>query len=152
VVENMKCPFCESEETKVVDKRDNRDDSSTRRRRQCLRCTKRFTTYERIEKADLSIQKKDGSLEIFDVEKIKKGIKKAVDEDKIADEDINSFVEEIERYVLNSKDTVQSKQIGLMTLEWLRDKDPLAYIRFASVYKEFKSLDDIKKEIDDLKT
>jgi transcriptional repressor NrdR len=147
----MKCPFCESEETKVVDKRDNRDDSSTRRRRQCLRCTKRFTTYERIEKADLSIQKKDGSLEIFDVEKIKKGIKKAVDEDKIADEDINSFVEEIERYVLNSKDTVQSKQIGLMTLEWLRDKDPLAYIRFASVYKEFKSLDDIKKEIDDLK-
>jgi transcriptional repressor NrdR len=151
VVENMKCPFCESEETKVVDKRDNRDDSSTRRRRQCLRCTKRFTTYERIEKADLSIQKKDGSLEIFDVEKIKKGIKKAVDEDKIADEDINSFVEEIERYVLNSKDTVQSKEIGLMTLEWLRDKDPLAYIRFASVYKEFKSLDDIKKEIDDLK-
>ncbi len=146
----MKCPFCDSEATKVVDKRDNRDDSSTRRRRQCLRCSKRFTTYERIEKADLSIQKKDGSLEIFDTEKIKKGIKKAVDEDKINDEDIDEFVEEIERYVLNSKETVQSKEIGLMILEWLKNKDALAYIRFASVYKSFKSLSDVKNEIENL--
>jgi len=146
----MKCPFCDSEATKVVDKRDNRDDSSTRRRRQCLRCSKRFTTYERIEKADLSIQKKDGSLAIFDTEKIKKGIKKAIEEEKITDEEIDDFVEEIERYVLNSKETVQSKEIGLMILEWLRNKDPLAYIRFASVYKSFKSLGDIKKEIESL--
>lgn len=146
----MKCPFCASEATKVIDKRDNRDDSSTRRRRQCLRCSKRFTTYERIEKADLSIQKKDGSLQIFNTEKIKKGIKKAVDEDKISDEDIDEFIEEIERHVLNSKETVQSKEIGLMILEWLKDKDALAYIRFASVYKSFKSLDDVKNEIESL--
>lgn len=147
----MKCPFCESESTKVVDKRDNRDDSSTRRRRQCLRCSKRFTTYERIEKADLSIQKKDGSLEIFDPEKIRKGIRRAVEEDKVSERDIDDFVDSVERFVLNSNETVQSREIGLMILEWLRDRDPLAYIRFASVYKEFNSLDDIKKEIEDLK-
>jgi transcriptional repressor NrdR len=147
----MKCPFCDSEETKVVDKRDNRDDSSTRRRRQCLRCSKRFTTYERIEKADLSIQKKDGSLEVFDTEKIKKGITKAIEENKISEDEIDEFLNEVEKHVLNSEDTVQSREIGLMTLDWLKSRDPLAYIRFASVYKEFKNLDDIKKEIDNLK-
>ena len=146
----MKCPFCDSEATKVIDKRDNRDDSSTRRRRQCLRCTKRFTTYERIEKADLSIQKKDGSLEKFDTEKIRKGIKRAVDHEKITDEDVEEFVDEVERYVFNKEEIVNSREIGLMILDWLKDKDALAYIRFASVYKAFNSLEDVKKEIEDL--
>jgi transcriptional repressor NrdR len=146
----MKCPFCDCEATKVVDKRDNRDDSSTRRRRQCLRCSKRFTTYERVEKADVSIVKKDGSLEKFDTNKIKKGIKKAVDESKISDDDIDVFVEEIEKYVLNSEEPVKSKEIGLMILDWLRNKDTLAYIRFASVYKSFKGVGDIKNEIKQL--
>ena len=146
----MKCPFCDSEATKVVDKRDNRDDSSTRRRRQCLRCSKRFTTYERIEKADLSIQKKDGSLEKFDTEKIRKGIKKAVDDEKITDGDIEEFVDEVERYVFNKEDVVNSKEIGLMILEWLKNKDALAYIRFASVYKGFKDVDEIVNEIKSL--
>ena len=146
----MKCPFCDCEATKVVDKRDNRDDSSTRRRRQCLRCSKRFTTYERVEKADISIVKKDGSLERFDTNKITKGIKKAVDESKINDEDIEAFVEEVEKYVMNSEEPVHSKEIGLMILDWLKTKDTLAYIRFASVYKSFKGIDDIKKEIRDL--
>lgn len=146
----MKCPFCDSEATKVIDKRDNRDDSSTRRRRQCLRCTKRFTTYERIEKADLSIQKKDGSLEKFDTEKIRKGIKRAVDHEKITDEDVEEFVDEVERYVFNKEEIVNSREIGLMILDWLKDKDALAYIRFASVYKAFNNLQDVKKEIEDL--
>jgi transcriptional repressor NrdR len=146
----MKCPFCNCEATKVVDKRDNRDDSSTRRRRQCLRCSKRFTTYERVEKADVSIIKKDGSLEKFDTNKIRKGIKKAVDESKISDDDIDLFVEEVERYVLNSEEPIHSKDIGLMILDWLKTKDTLAYIRFASVYKSFKGIEDIKKEIKDL--
>jgi len=146
----MKCPFCDCEATKVVDKRDNRDDSSTRRRRQCLRCSKRFTTYERVEKADISIIKKDGSLEKFDTNKIIKGIKKAVDESRIDDEDIDAFVEEVEKYVMNSEEPVHSKEIGLMILDWLKTKDTLAYIRFASVYKSFKGIDDIKKEIRDL--
>lgn len=146
----MKCPFCNCEATKVVDKRDNRDDSSTRRRRQCLRCSKRFTTYERVEKADISIVKKDGSLERFDTNKITKGIKKAVDESKINDEDIEAFVEEVEKYVMNSEEPVHSKEIGLMILDWLKTKDTLAYIRFASVYKSFRGIDDVKKEIKDL--
>ncbi len=146
----MKCPFCDCEATKVVDKRDNREDSSTRRRRQCLRCSKRFTTYERVEKADLSIIKKDGSLEKFDVNKIKKGIRKAVDDNKITESDIDSFTEEVERFVMNSEDPVSSKTIGLMILDWLRNRDPLAYIRFASVYKSFSGLEDIKEEIKNL--
>ena len=146
----MKCPFCDSESTKVVDKRDNRDDSSTRRRRQCLRCSKRFTTYERIEKADLSIQKKDGSLEKFDTEKIRKGIRKAVDHEKITEEDIEIFIDEIEKYVFNKEDIVKSTEIGLMILEWLKTRDALAYIRFASVYKGFKGVNEIVDEIKSL--
>lgn len=146
----MKCPFCECETTKVVDKRDNRDDSSTRRRRQCLRCSKRFTTYERIESIEISIIKKDGSLEKFDAQKIIKGIKKAVNSEKISDDEIELFAEDIEKVVMNSEDPISSKEIGLRILEWLKKKDPLAYIRFASVYKDFKGLEDIKEEIRNL--
>lgn len=146
----MKCPFCECETTKVVDKRDNRDDSSTRRRRQCLRCSKRFTTYERIENIEISIIKKDGSLEKFNAQKIIKGIKKAANSEKISDEEIELFAEDIEKMVMNSEDPISSKDIGLMILEWLKKKDTLAYIRFASVYKDFKGLEDIKEEIRDL--
>lgn len=146
----MRCPFCACETTKVVDKRDNREDSSTRRRRQCLRCGKRFTTYERIEKMDVSIIKKDGSLEAFDINKIIKGIKKAINENTITKQEVDDFAEEVERFVINSEDPVSSKQIGHMILEWLKNRDQLAYIRFASVYKEFKDLDDIRKEINSL--
>ena len=145
----MKCPYCCSETTKVVDKRDNREDSSTRRRRECLKCKKRFTTYERIEKVDISIEKKDGSLENFDVEKLTKGIEKAVGP-SISTEDIYNFAEEVERRVLNSSDIVSTKDIGRMVLEWLKGKDELSYVRFASVYKDFKTLDDFKNELLDL--
>lgn len=146
----MRCPFCACDTTKVVDKRDNREDSSTRRRRQCLRCGKRFTTYERVEKMDVSILKKDGSLETFDVSKIVKGIKKAINENTISPEEVEDFAEGVERYVINSEEPVTSKEIGKMILDWLKTKDPLAYIRFASVYKEFKDLKDIREEIDKL--
>jgi len=89
-------------------------------------------------------------LEKFDTNKIIKGIKKAVDESKINDEDIETFVEEVEKYVMNSEEPVHSKEIGLMILDWLKTKDTLAYIRFASVYKSFRGIDDVKKEIRDL--
>ena len=145
----MKCPYCCSETTKVVDKRDNHEDSSTRRRRECLKCKKRFTTYERIEKVDISIEKKDGSLENFDVEKLIKGIEKAVGS-TISTENIDSFAEEVERKILNSSDIVSTEDIGGMVLEWLKGKDELSYVRFASVYKDFKTLDDFKKELLDL--
>lgn len=146
----MKCPFCECDNTKVVDKRDNRDDGTTRRRRQCLRCGKRFTTYERIENIDVNILKKDGSLERFDTQKIIKSLKKAINDERISPADVDDFAQEIERLVLNSEETISTKDIGILILDWLKQKDPLAYIRFASVYKEFKGIEDIKDEIHNL--
>ncbi|HPQ79027.1 MAG TPA: transcriptional regulator NrdR [Candidatus Dojkabacteria bacterium] len=146
----MKCPFCECEITKVVDKRDNNEDRSTRRRRQCLRCGKRFTTYERLESLDVNVIKKDGSLEKFDSEKIIKGIKKALNQEQVDEEEIRDFAEEIERLALNSEDPLSTNEIGLRTLEWLKGKDKLAYIRFASVYKKFETLEDVRKEIDSI--
>ena len=112
---------------------------------------KRFTTYERVEKFDISIIKKDGSLERFDSSKIVKGIRKAVDEERVTCDDVDLFAEELERYVLNSEEPVKSHDIGLMVLEWLKSKDPLSYIRFASVYKKFDDLEDIEAEIKSLK-
>ena len=146
----MKCPFCECEITKVVDKRDNNEDRSTRRRRQCLRCGKRFTTYERLESLEVNVIKKDGSLEKFDSEKIVKGIKKALNHEHVKEEEIRDFAEEIERIALNSEEPLSTNEIGLKTLDWLREKDKLAYIRFASVYKKFETLEDVKKEIDSI--
>ncbi len=146
----MKCPFCECEITKVVDKRDNNEDRSTRRRRQCLRCGKRFTTYERLESLEVNVIKKDGSLEKFDSEKIVKGIKKALNHEHVKEEEIRDFAEEIERIALNSEEPLSTTEIGLKTLDWLKGRDKLAYIRFASVYKKFETLEDVRKEIDSI--
>lgn len=146
----MRCPYCGCTTSKVVDKRDNTDDFSTRRRRQCLRCGRRYTTYERIEKIDVVVLKKDGSLENFDQEKLKKGIRKAVDINKITEEDIENFCEEIERKVMISSNPLPTTDIGNMVLEWLKTLDPLAYMRFASVYKDFENVKDLKKELEDL--
>ena len=147
----MECPFCKCKTTKVVDKRDNREDNSTRRRRQCLRCSKRFTTYERIENIGVNIIKKDGSLVKFNTEKIIKGISKAVDFNKISKEQIEEFAEELEMEALNKEESMTTKEIGIKILDWLKQKDKLAYIRFASVYKDFKTIDDIEEEIEELK-
>ncbi len=148
---DMKCPYCGCTTSKVVDKRDNNEESTTRRRRQCLRCGRRYTTYERIEKVDVSIIKKDGSLENFDCHKLKKGIMKAVDPKRIAEEDIEEFCEEMERRVLTNPKPLTSTEIGKLVLTWLRTKDPLAYMRFASVYKNFESIKDFKEELNKIK-
>jgi transcriptional repressor NrdR len=146
----MKCPYCACTTSKVVDKRDNNEDHSTRRRRQCLRCGRRYTTYERIEKIDISILKKDGSLERFDVEKLRKGILKSIDKDKISQNELDDFCEGIERKVMVSTQPVSTTEIGALVLEWLKGLDPLAYMRFASVYKNFETVSDLKKEIENL--
>ncbi len=146
----MRCPYCASTASKVVDKRDNAEDFSTRRRRQCLRCGRRFTTYERIEKVDVVVIKKDVSLENFDCEKLKKGIKIAVDLEKITEGDIDNFCEEVERKVMVSTNPLTTTDIGNMVLDWLKTLDPLAYMRFASVYKDFESVKDLKKELEEL--
>jgi transcriptional repressor NrdR len=146
----MKCPYCGSTASKVVDKRDNNEEGTTRRRRQCLRCGRRYTTYEKIEKVDISIIKKDGSLEKFDYEKLKKGILKAIDKKRISEEDIDAFCEEVERKVLTNPQPLTSTEIGSMVLVWLRTKDPLAYMRFASIYKNFESIKDFKDELNNI--
>ncbi len=148
----MKCPYCNSTEMRVVDKRDSEHEGSTRRRRECLSCTKRFTTYERIENVDLSIKKKDGSVEAFNREKLKKGVLKALRKDEISSEKLHEILDSVEMGLL-SKDstTINSSEIGVLVLEKLREVSAIAYMRFASVYKGFDSLEDFEKEIDELK-
>lgn len=146
----MRCPYCGSTTSKVVDKRDNSDDFSTRRRRQCLRCGRRYTTYERIEKVEVVVIKKDGSFENFDCEKLKKGIKKAVDSERITDEDIDEFCDSVSKKAITSPNPISTTDIGNMVLDWLQTIDPLAYMRFASVYKDFENIKELKKEIENL--
>ena len=146
----MKCPYCNCTTSKVVDKRDNNEEGTTRRRRQCLRCGRRYTTYERIEKVDISIEKKDGSLETFDIQKLKKGILKAVDTQKIPISDIDNFCERVEHQVMTSLQPLTSVEVGNLVLTWLKTKDPLAYMRFASIYKDFESVSDFKKELENI--
>lgn len=153
----MNCPYCISKETKVVDKRNNEDEGFVRRRRECLRCFKRFTTYERVENVELDVQKRDGRVEKFNREKLKRGIYKAVgksgeNKDRIDDEQIVKIVEDIEMKLLNRKEkVVKSTDIGKMVLNRLKWIDKIAYMRFASIYKEFATIEDFENEIKLLK-
>lgn len=154
----MNCPYCISKETKVVDKRNNEDEGFVRRRRECLRCFKRFTTYERVENVELDVQKRDGRVEKFNREKLKRGIYKAVgksgeNKDRIDDEQIVKIVEDIEMKLLNRKEkVVKSTDIGKMVLNRLKWIDKIAYMRFASIYKEFATIEDFENEIKLLKS
>ncbi len=147
----MKCPYCFHEETKVVDKRETADLDVTRRRRECLKCKKRFTTYERVESLDLIIIKKDGRREAFDRDKLKRGIIKACEKRPISYEQIENFVDKIEAELrkLKSKE-VPSKLIGEKVINGLRKLDKIAYIRFASVYRSFADVTDFQKELKEL--
>lgn len=148
----MRCPYCGKFETKVVDKRDNREEGITRRRRECLNCFKRFTTYERIEHVELDVIKKSGKMEKFNRDKLKRGILKAVNESEISDDQVCKLIDDIEMNLLNSKSTViKSSDIGKLVLKRLKSLDPIAYMRFASVYKDFDSLDDFINELNLLK-
>jgi transcriptional repressor NrdR len=146
----MRCPFCNSEKTEVTDKRDV--EQETRRRRECLKCKKRFTTYEKVETKDLRVIKKDGSREAFDSEKLKRGLIKACEKRPVSLEKIESAVHDIENKLRSSnKKEVKSHIIGEMIMKALKKLDEVAYIRFASVYREFKDLNDFKKQIKELK-
>ncbi len=148
----MKCPYCKSNETKVVDKRDNEETGVTRRRRECIKCNKRFTTYEKVENIDLMVEKRSGRLEKFDRDKLKIGIKKAVKKRPVTDEQIENLIDDIENKLLNRKTTIISaKNIGNMVLTRLKKIDKLGYILFATVYKDFKDIEDLIKEINNLK-
>lgn len=148
----MKCPYCFSKNTKVVDKRDNECEGITRRRRECLKCTKRFTTYERVENIELNIKKKDGSVEAFNRDKLRKSILKAVRKGEVSDELLSNVIDSVELDLLAKETTlVNSSEIGLLVLKNFREINPVVYMRFASVYKGFHSLKDFEKEIKELK-
>lgn len=144
----MKCPFCGDKQTEVVDTRDSQDLTATRRRRSCLSCQKRFTTYERIENVPLIVIKKDGRRESFDRNKLKIGIIKSCEKRPIPIDLIDQAVDDVERELRQQTSAeVESKEIGKLVMNHLKKIDMIAYIRFASVYKQFADLEDFQKAL-----
>lgn len=144
----MFCPYCKSSKIRVIDKRDNEDSNTTRRRRECESCDKRFTTYERVAKVLLNVLKRDGSVEEFDREKIKHGILKAIKKRAISTEKIEEVINTVESDLMSREGkTVRSVDIGEIVLREITKIDKLGALLFASVYKEFQSIEDIQKEL-----
>ncbi len=144
----MKCPYCNNKETKVSDKRDTEDLSVTRRRRECLKCKKRFTTYERPEALELVIVKKDDRRERFDKHKLLTGVLKACEKRPVSMEKTQKLVNDIESDLRErGENEIASKKLGQMVMRKLRALDKVAYIRFASVYREFEDLDRFEEEV-----
>lgn len=144
----MRCYFCGHLESKVVDSRSAEDGTAIRRRRECLQCGKRFTTYEKIESVPIIVIKKDGSRQSFDRDKLQRGILSSCANRPIPLETIDKVIDEIEAEVHNSLvREVSSMQIGQMVMERLRAIDEVAYVRFASVYKQFKDIESFKEEL-----
>jgi len=149
----MKCPYCGKPQTSVIDSRESKEGHSIRRRRQCDICAKRFTTYERVEGIDLKVIKKDGRREEFNREKLKRGLIKATWKRPVSMSDIEDLLEEVERILRKKKNTeVKSWEIGNLVINRLKKVDRLGYLLFASVYRDFDSIEDFKCEIDKLTT
>jgi len=144
----MFCPYCSHLDTKVTDKRDF--GKITRRRRECLKCTKRFSTHERVELGELKVLKKNGTKETFDREKIKKGIVTACEKRPVSEEYIEKMIDIIEQKSRKRKADVTTSFIGENISRELKKVDKISYIRFASVYRDFSELSDFKKEIKEL--
>jgi transcriptional repressor NrdR len=145
----MNCKFC-GNDTKVTDKRDS--DGETRRRRECLKCTKRFTTYERVEEPNFVVIKKDNSREPFSRKKLRSGIEKACEKRPIPTDKIDKVLIEIEIKLKDKIDgkEIPSTEIGELVMKAIKKLDKVAYIRFASVYKDFQDINDFKKEVKEL--
>ena len=147
----MLCPFCNHSETKVIDSRESTDGKVIRRRRECLKCQKRFSTYEQLELLNFVVVKKDGRKEDYKREKLEKGMRKALEKRPIDGKKIEEAVDEIEyKLQLDKNCEVSVRTIGKLVLEKLKDLDDVAYLRFASVYKGFGSADSFKKEAEKL--
>ena len=145
----MRCPYCGHHDLKVVDSRDSEVGEAIRRRRECLNCGQRFTTYERIEAVPFYVIKKDGRREDFDPQKLVMGLRKATEKRDISQEKLRAIVDEIEADLRRSgRMEIPSGEIGEMVMDKLRELDEVAYIRFASVYREFMDLQQVKKEIE----
>ena len=147
----MKCPFCGHKEDKVVDSRSTAEDSAIRRRRECLKCDKRFTTYEYIEDISLMVIKKDGRREAFDHQKILAGLIRACEKRPVSMDKMEDIVAWVERTVQKkSGREVSSSKIGELVMEKLKQLDDVAYVRFASVYRQFKDLGQFMLELKDI--
>ena len=144
----MKCPYCGYQESKVVDSRHSDDDTSIRRRRECLSCQKRFTTYETVESLPIAVVKKDNSREPFDRNKILRGMVRACEKRPVSMADLEAAVAEIEQIVQNSLEReIPSQKIGELVMERLKPLDEVAYVRFASVYRQFKDIHSFMDEL-----
>ena len=149
----MKCPYCNHENTRVIDSRPAEDNNSIRRRRVCDVCNKRFTTYEKIETIPLIVIKKDDNREAYDRGKIEAGVLRACHKRPVSADSINMLVDEVETQIFNREEKeINSRVIGELVMNKLKDLDAVAYVRFASVYREFKDLntfmDELKKVLD----
>ena len=147
----MKCPFCGDQESKVVDSRHSEDGLSIRRRRECLVCQRRFTTYEIVESLPIIVVKRDGSRQSFDRNKIMQSMVRAFDKRQVETEDLDRITTEIEQSIQNSLEReVSTDRIGEMVLERLKPLDEVAYIRFASVYRRFQDVNGFIQEINSI--
>ena len=148
----MKCPFCNESDTKVIDSRPADDNSSIRRRRQCESCGKRFTTYEKLETMPLMVIKKDNSREAYDRSKIEAGILHSCHKRPVSTQQINALVDEVENEIFNMEEKeVATAAIGEIVMDKLKALDEVAYVRFASVYREFKDVNTFMEEIGKIK-
>ena len=145
----MKCPFCGYDDSKVLDTRPTDEGYTIRRRRECLKCQKRFTTYEKIEKSPVMVIKKDGNRQAFDRDKIVRGMIKSCEKRPVSADEIEEAVNNIEKKIDNSmRREITSLEIGDMVMEELKDLDEVSYVRFASVYREFKDLQSFVDELE----
>ncbi|MBC8590700.1 transcriptional regulator NrdR [Wansuia hejianensis] len=150
----MKCPYCDYMESKVIDSRPTDEGQAIRRRRECIRCNKRFTTYEKIEEVPIIVVKKDGNRQTYDRNKVLNGIIKACEKRPVSVNTIERIVDEIEKVLANSLEKeITSVEIGEMVMNRLKTIDEVAYVRFASVYRQFKDvnsfMDELKKILDE---
>ncbi len=144
----MKCPFCSYRDSRVVDSRSVEDGSSIRRRRECPECGRRFTTYEKYEETPLVVSKKDGRRELFDNKKLLGGLLKAFEKRPIAYEKVQEIAEKIERELrMHGESEVESTMIGEIVMKYLEQTDQIAYVRFASVYRQFADVDNFMQEL-----
>ena len=144
----MKCPYCNEDDTKVIDSRPADDNCSIRRRRQCERCGKRFTTYEKLETMPLMVIKKDDSRETYDRSKIESGVIRSCHKRPVSTQQINAMIDDIENRIFNLEEKeVATSVIGELVMESLKELDEVAYVRFASVYREFKDVNTFMEEL-----
>ena len=152
-IQDMKCPYCENEDSKVIDSRHTEDGKAIRRRRECEQCGRRFTTYEKVEEMILMVVKKDGSRQAFDRSKLLNGIIRACEKRPVSIASMEQIVDDIERGLNNMMEKeVDSNFIGQLVMERLKDLDEVAYVRFASVYRQFTDVKTFVQEVERLLT